>query len=162
MATNFLSPCVAVTVAPGTGKPPNFTYPWCSAAARLRKVSKAAASRVGQECILQPVFNWPLAAEYSMGPVRCQSLVLRIVEMVVLYDANRRKTFMNGSLILVGLFGLIDENFTRAFFLFQFEPELLLAGLRTDLERNRRDAQGRHSPAFEIGCQTGVHSSLKS
>src|SRR5215471_13616822 len=32
MAVIFLSPCCAVTVAPGSGSPPNFTWPWRSAA----------------------------------------------------------------------------------------------------------------------------------
>ena len=31
-ATTFLSPMVAVTVAPGTGRPANLTTPWCSEA----------------------------------------------------------------------------------------------------------------------------------
>ena len=34
VVTIFLSPCVAVTVAPGTGNPPDLTAPWCSAAIR--------------------------------------------------------------------------------------------------------------------------------
>src|SRR5438045_1835094 len=30
MALMLLSPCLAVTAAPGKGKPPNFAVPWCS------------------------------------------------------------------------------------------------------------------------------------
>src|SRR6516165_8950289 len=42
---NFLSPWVAVTVAPGTGRPPDWTTPWCSEANRTVPVSKNAARR---------------------------------------------------------------------------------------------------------------------
>src|ERR1700733_5667190 len=41
-ALNFFSPCVAVTVAPGTGKPPNVTSPCCSEANRLNTTNPTA------------------------------------------------------------------------------------------------------------------------
>src|SRR5436189_4254524 len=81
MATNFLSPCVAVTVAPGTGRPPNLTCPWCSAAARLKTVNNVAAqSCAGQSA--RPLQNFP-------------TLVFSMVDTAVVYDAIRRETFMN-------------------------------------------------------------------
>src|SRR5271170_6763859 len=41
---SFFVPCVTVTVAPGTGKPPKVTWPWyAEAAARMGKVSAARA-----------------------------------------------------------------------------------------------------------------------
>ena len=39
----FFVPCVTVTVAPGTGKPPKVTWPWYSeAAATLEETSTAS------------------------------------------------------------------------------------------------------------------------
>ena len=41
IATIFFSPIVAVTVAPGTGRPANFTTPWCSEAASGSPAARA-------------------------------------------------------------------------------------------------------------------------
>ena len=45
MAPIFCAPCVAVMVAPGTGRPPKVTRPRCSEAAMLKTSSNVAAQR---------------------------------------------------------------------------------------------------------------------
>src|ERR1019366_6640152 len=45
VVNSFLSPLIAVTDAPGTGRPPNLTVPWCSAAIRPATVMQTAKNR---------------------------------------------------------------------------------------------------------------------
>src|ERR1017187_1837461 len=45
VVNSFLSPLLAVTVAPGTESPPDLTVPWCSAAMRPVAVIQTAKSR---------------------------------------------------------------------------------------------------------------------
>src|SRR6185437_4010148 len=48
-------PRVAVTVAPGSGRPANFTTPWCSAAAK--RITASSAIALILRCLLHMIDN---------------------------------------------------------------------------------------------------------
>src|ERR1039457_7258245 len=89
MATTFLSPCVAVTTAPGTGSPPKVTWPWYSDARAVprpatHRHAMAKQSRRGLTARRNTVsLTWNFL--FQRDPVRAQEL-----EMFPLQPSERR------------------------------------------------------------------------
>src|ERR1700733_14850016 len=71
MATKFLSPCDAEIVAPGSGRPPNLTWPWTSAAQRgsafSHRTKQRSADKMLRVCLCRWLFMHSSTVEMQLG-----------------------------------------------------------------------------------------------